>query len=54
MDKQPKGMVNFEYTKDHGTIESGFVQLMHMSTAEALVAHKIGKIEKVVAVVKKD
>jgi hypothetical protein len=52
--KVPTGMVEFTYDKDLGTVEAGEVQLMHKSTADALVAHKIGKITKVVTKITKD
>lgn len=52
--KVPTGMVEFTYDKDHGTIEEGEVQLMHKSTANALVAHKIGKITKTITKITKD
>lgn len=52
--KVPTGMVEFTYEKDHGTIEEGEVVLMHKSTANALIAHKIGKITKVVTKITKE
>ena len=38
-----KGMVNFTFTVDHGSYKKDEVVKMHSTTAEALVAHKIGK-----------
>lgn len=37
-------IVEFKYGKDHGNKKKGESVPMHVSTAKALVAHKIGKI----------
>lgn len=51
----PTGMVEFTFEKDHGTRKKGEkLSPMHKSTADALIAHKIGKITKVLKVVKKE
>lgn len=42
-----KGMVNFTFTVDHGTHKKDEVVKMHSTTAEALVAHKIGKMGEI-------
>ena len=46
----PTGMVEFIYDKPVGNRPKGFVYTCHKSTAEALVAHKIGKITKEIKV----
>jgi len=52
--KVPTGMVEFTYDKDLGTVEAGETKLMHKSTANALIAHKIGKITKTITRITKD
>lgn len=39
-------LVKFKYTKDHGTSKKGLEVDMHVSTAKALAAHKIGKFNE--------
>lgn len=50
----PTGMVEFTFVKDHGTRKKDEAVVMHKSTANALISHKIGKITKVIKVIKKD
>lgn len=50
----PKGMVEFTYGKDLGTREKDDKVVMHNSTAQALIAHGIGKVTKKIKVMRKD
>lgn len=50
----PTGMVEFTFTKDHGTRKKDEAVVMHKSTANALISHKLGKITKVIKVIRKD
>lgn len=47
------GMVEFTFSKDHGTRKDGEVVVMHNSTASALTSHELGKITKVLKKVTK-
>lgn len=39
-------LVNFTYSKEHGNSKKGDTVEMYKSTADALEAHGIGKVEK--------
>lgn len=52
--KKSKGLVEFTFSQDHGNSKKGDTQRMHSTTAEALVAHKIGIIGKAIDKIIKD
>lgn len=50
----PTGMVEFTFGKAHGTRKKDESVVMHKSTANALISHKLGKITKEIKVLKKE